>query len=432
MIANSRLGLSWLPALLIAGGLTFGLNSCNSSSEESGDNVNTTDSLKEDSTETSPAPIATPTPLAPITGKTQPQQCEILFDASVSMQGYVNATEPGDFPGVVAEVNNLPSGTTQAFLFDAKRNAIGDFLSKLQNKKISWTNESDIFAMTRDILTSASDNPANVYALVTDGIMSGSNAQVGADRTYNITNREILKGRIDSIVSKLPAGKDLSVMVAKYLAPFNGTYYCYDNSKKTLKNDHRPFYLIMAGGTEQINYVMDNLQKRTGMETVQYGSLYPVNITTNAKFTGKKGVYKCDKATANEGLNVDINIKDLPAFAADINYLIRNLEIIKAGENRKATTRPLEYEKDYTLSIEGKKLRVTFDQKVINLLPATFTFNIKRAQPQWIADSSADNDKDAYTAETTLNLSYFLAPFLRLNGAATLNETGKASLTINK
>ncbi|MDE6130585.1 MAG: hypothetical protein K2F74_03235, partial [Muribaculaceae bacterium] len=305
--------------------------------------------------------------LSIITDEIQPEESVIIFDASSSMKGYVDATVNGDFPGVIAELNGAGKRSS-AYVFDVKKTPVSNFLSKLQHKDIKWANESDLFGMVSEIFNSANSNPANCYALVTDGIMSGSNAEIKADPTYNISKPAILECKIDSIVKRQPLDKNLSLLVVSCQAPFNGTYYAYDNSKKTLKNEPRPFYVLIAGGTAQINYLAKNMQKRNGMNMIQYGAVYPMSIGTNAK--RQKSNFKYDKSVDGD-LTATLNIENLPAYAKNINYLRKNLEIVKTGrKGNKTTLRPEteDGEGDYAITVDNRKAEIVFSQKTMNTL----------------------------------------------------------------
>lgn len=360
----------------------------------------------------------------------RPKNCTILFDGSTSMKGYVNATINGCFPGVIAELNNMPEDSTKVYVYGKQRQPIADLFSEIQNRSIPLNNESDLFAMVRELLDSAAKKPEDCHVMITDGIMSGSNAQIQIDRTYNISKPELLKGRIDSIVNKIPSDSEISLFVASYSAPFKGTYYGYDNTKHTIINEPRPFYILVAGGTPQVNYVARTLEKRDSMKSVQYGSTYHVGLTTNTKFLGNNEYqYVKPKSDKEDNLIIiDLNIDNLPDYAKEIEYLKRNLEITRTAKAEKK----LSLDEDYNLTLGGAKLRVSFGKKTINLLPASFDFRIKRSQPLWVDMASTDNDIKNYRSYTTLNLRYFLAPFLRINGMEYLNDTEKSHIIIKK
>lgn len=363
----------------------------------------------------------------------QPEESVIVFDASKSMQGYADATVNGDFPGVISELNNAGKRSL-AYLYDIKKTPISNFVSKFQNKQIPWAKESDLFGMVGEILNSASTNPANCYALVTDGTMSGSNAEIKADPTYNISKPAILQGKIDSLVNHIPEGKDISVLVAAYMAPFKGVYYAYDNSKKDLENEPRPFYVLVAGGTPQVNYMADKLSKQGNGKIVQYGVKYPMPLTANAILTGKNR-YKVNKTVKDDGLSISVTLDKLPTYARNINYLRKNLEVertLPRGNTAILILSTEDGEGDYTITEKGNKAEIKFNKKINYTLPASFTLRLKRVQPQWVEDMSTPNDKTQYRPDATLNLNYFLRPFLRLNNAECLNNEEQSKIEIIK
>lgn len=412
--------------------LSMALTGCDGDKQKDDSNPDTTTEVSDSISEQSPV-AERPVKLEAITEKTQPEESVIVFDASVSMKGYVDATVNGSFPGVISELNNAGK-SSKAYLFDTAKTPIDNFVSKIQHKKIEWTKESDLFGMVEDILNSAVADPQNCYALVTDGIMSGSNAEIALDSTYNISKPEILKGKIDSIINHLPDDRNISLLVAAYTAPFKGTYYCYNNSKKELNNQQRPFYVLIAGGTAQINYMADYLQNRDGRNLIQYGTIYPMSLSTNAKVMGNHK-FKFDKSVKDAGLNMTISIDSLPAYAKNVNYLTNNLEIQKISPKGKVTILKPDRDDtagDYSITVEGNKAKISYSEKTINTLPASFRFSLKRVQPQWVEDMNTFDDIKAYNPNATLNLHYFMQPFLRMNHAEYLNDPSKAEIEIVK
>lgn len=410
------------------------LMGCGGNSEKKNDSDADTTKLVSDSISGQPTVTERPVKLEAITEKRQPEVSVIVFDASSSMKGYVDATVNGSFPGVISELNNAGK-SSKAYLFDTAKTPVDNFVSKIQHKNISWANESDLFGMVGEILNSAVNNPENCYALVTDGIMSGSNAEVAADPTYNISKPEILKGKIDSIINHLPDDRNISLLVAAYTAPFKGKYYCYDNkTQKKLDNNFRPFYVLIAGGTAQINYMAEYLQNRDGRNMIQYGIIYPMSISTNAKVLGHHK-FKFDKSVKDAGLNMTINIDSLPAYAKNVNYLTNNLEIQKISPKGKVTILKPDRDDtagDYSITVEGNKAKISYSTKTINTLPASFRFSLKRIQPQWIEEMNTFDDIKAYNPNGTLNLQYFMQPFLRMNHTEYLNDPSKADIEIVK
>lgn len=365
-----------------------------------------------------------------VTQARQPASCEIVFDISASMRGYVDASVAGDFPGVVSSLTVLPSKQATSLLFDTKGQTVNDFTSKLERRDFNWKNESDLFKMMDHLLNSAARSSDGIYALVTDGIMSASNAEVEANPNYNVVNHEVLSSRIDSIVSKVAPNK-VTVFVARYMAPFRGDYYRYDNSKEELNNEMRPFYIIIAGGADHVKYAADKLreEKRAAMETATFGEMYPVWVTTSAKLISP-GVYKYQKDQGE--LIVTLNLGDLPAKVRTKPYLERNLEVTLTRNAKGARPTRLELNKDYTIRISGTNAKVVMTRNVTTLLPAHLTFGVQRVMPAWINDVTTADDIKAYAPDRTLNLSDFLKPLMKLNGGKYYNSPEATGIVIIK
>ncbi len=356
----------------------------------------------------------------------RPLNCELIFDASVSMRGYVDATVNGSFAEVVGKLNNLAKDSTYTYVFDNSKHLVNDFMSKIHHKNIKWADESDLFAMIKDIMTQASHNPNNCYILVTDGIISGSNKEIQKDSTFNISKPSILQSRIEKIVSQISSDSEVSLMVACFMSPFKGKYYNYDNSYRVLNNDLRPFYVLVAGGTPQVNYTLSMLDQLEG-KTVQYGRSYAMTFSSNGKLVGNNK-YCLNSNIKEKGLIITANLKDLPVYARDYNFIRQNLEILREGKG----VRKLKLDEDYTFVIEGDKMIVTFTDKIKNLLPSTFRFKLHRSHPMWVNEANTDNDKKNYSPEKTLNLVYFLNPFIQLCDNEYLNDIEKSKVEITK
>lgn len=418
---------------ILSAALALTLTACSSNADSSGGERE--DSIPDTINDKSQPPVATVNVVSPpiITDTvTKPEECVIVFDASSSMRGYVDATVNGEFPGVISTLNNA-GNKSRAYLFDMKKTPIDNFVSKIQHKRITWANESDLFGMVSEILNSAAANPQNCYALVTDGIISGTNAEIKADPTYNISKPAILKGKIDSIVGHIPSDKDISLLVVAFMAPFNGTYYKYNNDAMKLTNALRPFYVLVAGAPNQINHMRQTLGALKYEHMAQYGVVYPMNIKCNAKFAG--GKYKYDKSMKDQRLEFELAIDKLPAYAQNIEYLNTNLKIIKVnsrGSQKTLTPAIGDGEGDYTIEINGNKATVTLYEKITLSIPATFKFNLKGVQPKWIEDMTTYDDIKNYKPDATLNLDYFLAPFASMNNAVYLNDVSKSIIKIIK
>lgn len=403
---------------LIAWIFAIAIYACDTKKEPSEEEVQTQTNAVGDTTAVPPASRTIKT--EPV----QPQHCTLYFDISSSMKGYWDATIAGDFRGAISDIRNLSVAST-AYYFDTKKHDKPfDIITSLKGGKVKWAQESDIFAMIAEIFKNANADSQgkNCYVLITDGIMSGTNAQVTGTE-FNIINRELLSGRIDSIVKKY-TNKDLSLLVLRYEAPFKGTYYAYNNDNKPLNNETRPFFAFLVGKEGVVNYAVEKLTTQERVkEWAQYGRTHSITLSCDKAQVLSTGEYKCVK---NQTPIIYINLKNLPDYASTNDYLKQHIDIIA---KEKGKSKRLAYDRDYV--IKDSKIELT--QSCINTkLPCTFHVGLKQEQPIWVNKYNTDNDIKSYSPLTTFNLRFLLKPFLHLNNTEYLNNAETTTIRIIK
>lgn len=363
---------------------------------------------------------------SPIEEKAEkPASATLLFDASVSMKGYLDAND-SRFIGVVSSFENMPSairnsmyGTKEESPLDAQA-----FDGKLQRRDIAWSGESDLKAMVQSAVKHI-DAGDDVCFIVTDGILSGSNEQINSspDRGFNKINREKMANDISAIL-KSHSGK-LSALIVRYNAKFNGTYSCYNNAECPLYNKERPFFVLALGKWSAIKYIEDELNQtkaRNGIKTpyediVMIGDLpsyQKIKLSPSEGLNPKDGVLVIKRGYRTEKVVVSADLSALPAYMQTEEYMKDNIELyVQRGEQSRKAIGADAYKVEVG-EVNGKpKLKLHVDG---SLLPdSKLFFKLKYELPKWVELKSDDDDSDIRTNVSklgkTFNLKYLVAGF---------------------
>lgn len=164
----------------------------------------------------------------------KPSTSTLLFDASGSMHGYLNSSGDPRFIGVISHFENMSGNTVVRLYGKEEGNPIErtDFDRMLNNRKIEWSNESDLKAMVRSMIGHVGGGD-DICFLLTDGILSGSDADINdsPDKSYNIRMRQKMSEDLSSLLSEKKG--EICALIARYNAKFNGKYSCYNNDGKS-------------------------------------------------------------------------------------------------------------------------------------------------------------------------------------------------------
>lgn len=363
----------------------------------------------------------------------KPNSATLLFDASGSMHGYLN-TSDSRFVGVISSFENIPNSINIRMYGTSEGEPIEstEFDNMLSNRNINWSNESDLKAMVQSMINHVKTD--DVCFLITDGILSGSNAQIKSspDRSYNIRQREKMSNDLSAMMNG-KAGK-LSALIVRYNATFNGTYSCYNNDGKKLTNKERPFYVIALGKWCYIKYLEDVLKEgkeQKGISTsfedmVMIGdnlSYKQLKLSPSKGINPKDGKLVIKQGKGNDLITLSANISCLPSYMQTEDYFKSNLELFvqHSGQSLK------DLEK-YELSVisEKGKPKLKIDIKSGTLVNSKLVFRLKHSLPDWIETKSDDNDLDIATnpfkLNKTFNLKFFIAGFGTLHDGKYIKE----------
>lgn len=231
----------------------------------------------------------------------------IYLENSKSMFGYVGANGNGDFASPIIALFHSGDKETayQTFYAGAQNNnsdivcfksvTANDFRRTLTGGNFAVVKTSplhNILAAAIDGLICSSVDSTRiegVACLITDGILSGSNADIARSPKFTITHLPYLEDCIRESVERA-YNLGLHCLVYRLETGFKGTYYDYMNGKHQIECD-RPYFMVMIGDEVNLRKIQDNLSKESnftqcdpkyfatydvaGLKTVKRGKLIP-------------------------------------------------------------------------------------------------------------------------------------------------------------
>ena len=368
-----------------------------------------------------------------VTDVAKPNSAMLLFDASISMKGYLTSSQDSRFRGVISSFLTY-APQVKCYLYGEKQSPViekQDFKKKLDNRDIDWSSESDLITMV-ETMAKQVEQTGNVCFLVTDAIMSGSNKQIdqSPNRSFNIIHREEMSNELASIIDNY--ADSMSALIVRYKAKFDGKYSCYNNASKTLTNKDRPFFIIVLGKWEHVKYIEEKLKtiKSQGSLTTAYDNIamigdqpsyskiklsYNEGIKTNPS---QPNIFIIKREFRQDNIILSSDIDALPDYMQVDEYMNQNVDFIV--EHRNKTPKSLD-KKYYEISVnqENGKTIMKLSIKANQIKDSKLTFRLKYALPEWINQKSDDDDSrisnsNLVQLDKTLNLKYFIAGFTSL------------------
>jgi hypothetical protein len=364
----------------------------------------------------------------------------LYLERSGSMTPYDAAQTSGELKKAINDlINSFPNKSEKNMVYIVN-SSVYPYNKSLQD----FMREKDIFAATAgigdpkftdfsqifsDILKRQGSNAISI--LVTDMIYSPANTE--NENPQRIFNEE---GSLATNVFKNYPGK--AVIVVKLKGSFSGLYYPY-NQKPQKYTGARPFYVFIIGDAENIDALYANasysnflnFQALTGFENfyVFNGKERGVNYTVVpeykdniGRFRSEKGESYCVHTLENCESDRDANViqftvaADLSTTHAEAAYLnnAKNYELTSSVKGCKITNiRPIEQGEvtgNSKMYLEGKTHLITI-QCPLEQPEQNIKIALKNHFPDWIENSSSDNDTNIGSAEfggTTFGLKYFL------------------------
>lgn len=381
----------------------------------------------------------------------------IYLENSKSMKGYIGANGNGDFAAPIIALfhsgdDNTVYNTFYAGAKNDQSDAVAfkpvpeiDFKKTLTGGNFAVAKTSplhNILAGAIDELIASSEDSSrieSVACVITDGILSGSNADIAKFKGFTVTHLTFLEDQIRIAVEK--AHKlGLHCLVYRLETTFNGVYYDYKNGTHRI-NCERPYYMVMIGAEKNLKKIEaklgreDNFSKYepdrfasydvAGLQTVKQGKLSPMpngNVTAVTNAIGSFSV-KYDSPHVNQlspvCFRLQLQLASLPAYyldddemeaALEMNYVdvSSGQKVVIPTENWLADIEENETTKTFTLDIRlaNEDIRKIGNSKVSIVLPGH--------EDNWYETLSSDDDTAIYPGdESTFALSYFMGGIMK-------------------
>lgn len=352
-------------------------------------------------------------------GKTEaklPLAVSVYLDNSASMKGYF--TNPGELVNILAGIQTKYTGESlQGYYLqkgtkgtDVKAIDFKEMASMLSTKSMNTTDayQLDEFINTIDKKAAADTKHASISFLVTDGILSGTDAQIRKNPNYNIDNASLLRNNIANAIRPLTK-RGYGAAIFQFSVNFSGTYYNYHNGTKTFTGK-RPLYVIAIGPNKdvaefakqaQAKAIKDFTPSNTVVITAADASISPA--VSSCKKSGntfnalpKKSDVKRVNGADYANMRITIPLSSLPTFLQDETALRQAIEI--------SYVEPIDKN-----NIKVNNGRVVIPVKVKRLTAPQFTLSIMNTTPGWVSEYTSLNDENVSNqANKTFNLSYLV------------------------
>lgn len=365
---------------------------------------------------------------------------DIIMENSRSMVGYVDAgdyrfTDPlnalffcGDaktsYKTMYASAA-LNSDTTVCFSevsnIEFQQNATGT-----ANFKASKSSPIDFIFRAAISNTFAEGNKNNVMCFITDGILSGTNAQIVNNREWTRSNLPLLETQMNKAVSSAKE-MGLECLVYRLESSFRGTYFDYKNGLHSI-NGMRPYYYIFIGAKKNLMQIDKKLSEnrrftaslKNTLNTYNMSVYEPVKVLTlksvvGMKYTcgGKEISYKRKDFAHNDMLFVcKLNLKNLPQRY--IEGLSRGLKLSYIdGQTKQEVVISDDWLKEIDVDSETvlATLTIQLDAELLKKFASTskMTLSMSGYPDDWYNKLSCSDDSQIYDGElTTFGLERFI------------------------
>lgn len=366
-----------------------------------------------------------------------PLQVSFYLDNSSSMKGYLNPGGGMTISGIVDVVNGIngfynETQNDSAYYVSAKGLKGVDyktFTSDLTSKKTGYSDAFLLDEFLAKIVTNAVNDSAHnrIAFFITDGIPSGTNAEIAKDRMYNINNRSTLEGRIAAAVGKAKS-KNYGASVYQFNADFDGDYYDYSNKRTKISKGVRPFYVVVIGERELVSRFAKNADSKNIPNFVPVNSVHMISPVQDLSPT----IADLDLEKSSGDLyvinpNEDVDNKTVVKVVFPFDQLPEYLRDEEALRNA------------FHVKVDGAEFdgsRFQFNEGKELILPIPMTNNsqkkveivVENAMPGWVTVSTSRDDSQI---NTQLNQTFLLDALINglKNGVYGTNTNNLASKT---
>ena len=192
----------------------------------------------------------------------------ILMDSSASMKGYSSPNGNRDFTAAIVSLFSAVSPEVDiesAYVGASSKDEVsiskvekGQYQAQITNGKVIIGAGSQLDKILAYI---ADENDEDeVTCLITDGILSGTNAEISANREFNVKNLPLLENRV-RLAAKEAKKEGLDFLIYRLVTTFTGNYYDYQNRVHRLSGIERPYYIVAIGEKTNLQKYESGLSK---------------------------------------------------------------------------------------------------------------------------------------------------------------------------
>ena len=273
------------------------------------------------------------------------------LETSASMGGYFKGQE---FKDIIADLTSkidkeiahdkpmdiwYTAETTTRFNGNAQ-----DFSSAIARVQIAPQKSSQLHAILKNI--AAKTGKDDISLLVSDCILSFPDADIRANKEINAQNASsTLKSNVYGTFKDLKA-RGMGASIYAFRSGFNGTYYDYQNGKKSLSGVQRPFYVWVIGDAALLasfNQQLAEISSFRPAESMHFGGsatalkkyevisqMRPRGVGTWMKSADGITDVDLDKGQGTV-IPLAVNLAGLPPYAQKPAYLDEHLRIRAKG-----------------------------------------------------------------------------------------------------
>lgn len=282
--------------------------------------------------------------------KVEFRRMHIMLENSVSMQGYPGKGNP-NFSDPVVSLFHCGAEEYLTYYVGAKSTANAtvkfeavdsqSFLREISHGKIRINTSSPIDQIIAESIDThlergADGTCSDVFCLITDGIVSGTNAEIVANKDFTYNNLPVIENRVRAAFEKA-YDRGLHCLLYRLETPFDGTYFDYQNGRHSYKGN-RPYFMIFVGEKDNLVKVEDGLKDEDyaythrlatydseNAQVIKKGAVRRIPGKSNFSLKGNVLEYKYNPmAKQPVEFNLEINLSTLPVYCFDAQYLREN------------------------------------------------------------------------------------------------------------
>jgi hypothetical protein len=371
------------------------------------------------------------------------EACEIIpslnrirfyVETSLSMAGYMKGGKEfqetvNNLIGVLGGNYNFNRFIPNTIVDSTVPYGVDDFRYRLTNGRFPFSGHSPLDNIFRIILENTGANDINF--LITDGIMSGSNADIAQNPQFNIQQQALMRNLIRSRFDGVRDAYGISVYGFKSRFNSNPTdhicYYTYNNGPIYQNFTRRPFYIFVFGNRKllsEINKVLKSNDRLFLPEKELHFGVQNKPIRFYTAFHSHLPIYELRSCYPRDDGSIKINrgypsavkpvkfaiglnLSSLHDYAKTDNYLHKGHLIIEPTNNLKMKNSdsqilPVDPIKSKIQSnVEIRKINSLGITHYLNLVVTdlytpkeNITVKLLKEEDRWYESWSCDNDMD--------------------------------------